>query len=125
MVGVVQLAWLTTYFMFVFFFSSRRRHTRCLSDWSSDVCSSDLMDSAAAGSIRVVHRVPPAAGGWAPPQAPKRRDRKSVVKGKREELGGPGSIRKRGSTDVEKVTTETHASGYAVTRVSDALQRTT
>src|SRR5258705_8712177 len=25
-----------------FFFSSRRRHTRGLSDWSSDVCSSDL-----------------------------------------------------------------------------------
>src|SRR5205814_2521550 len=29
-------------FVFFFFFSSRRRHTRCLSDWSSDVCSSDL-----------------------------------------------------------------------------------
>src|SRR5205814_7054276 len=29
----------------VFFFSSRRRHTRCLSDWSSDVCSSDLAAS--------------------------------------------------------------------------------
>src|SRR5262245_62581824 len=28
--------------LFYFFFSSRRRHTRCLSDWSSDVCSSDL-----------------------------------------------------------------------------------
>src|SRR2546429_7989485 len=28
--------------MFVFFFSSRRRHTRCSRDWSSDVCSSDL-----------------------------------------------------------------------------------
>src|ERR1035438_3888974 len=28
--------------MNTFFFSSRRRHTRCLSDWSSDVCSSDL-----------------------------------------------------------------------------------
>src|SRR5262245_43780391 len=28
--------------LFCFFFSSRRRHTRCLSDWSSDVCSSDL-----------------------------------------------------------------------------------
>src|SRR6266498_5236883 len=27
----------------VFFFSSRRRHTRCGRDWSSDVCSSDLM----------------------------------------------------------------------------------
>src|SRR5215813_14709833 len=26
-----------------FFFSSRRRHTRCGRDWSSDVCSSDLI----------------------------------------------------------------------------------
>src|SRR5438046_5924030 len=26
----------------MFFFSSRRRHTRLVSDWSSDVCSSDL-----------------------------------------------------------------------------------
>src|SRR5262245_66084830 len=26
----------------VFLLSSRRRHTSCLSDWSSDVCSSDL-----------------------------------------------------------------------------------
>src|SRR6266513_4917533 len=28
--------------MFLFFFSSRRRHTRSKRDWSSDVCSSDL-----------------------------------------------------------------------------------
>src|SRR2546422_3644154 len=28
-----------------FFFSSRRRHTRCSRDWSSDVCSSDLFFS--------------------------------------------------------------------------------
>src|SRR5690554_7671811 len=28
--------------MLYFFFSSRRRHTRCGRDWSSDVCSSDL-----------------------------------------------------------------------------------
>src|SRR5438093_11459564 len=28
--------------MVFFFFSSRRRHTRLVSDWSSDVCSSDL-----------------------------------------------------------------------------------
>src|SRR5215211_8447259 len=28
-----------------FFFSSRRRHTRSLCDWSSDVCSSDLRKS--------------------------------------------------------------------------------
>src|SRR5690349_23361269 len=31
-----------------FFFSSRRRHTRSLRDWSSDVCSSDLALCAAA-----------------------------------------------------------------------------
>src|SRR2546427_6275338 len=29
--------------LFFFFFSSRRRHTRFDCDWSSDVCSSDLM----------------------------------------------------------------------------------
>src|SRR2546429_9859511 len=28
--------------VYCFFFSSRRRHTRCSRDWSSDVCSSDL-----------------------------------------------------------------------------------
>src|SRR3989337_3408445 len=28
--------------LLMFFFSSRRRHTRCYRDWSSDVCSSDL-----------------------------------------------------------------------------------
>src|SRR5256885_12348721 len=28
----------------VFFFSSRRRHTRLQGDWSSDVCSSDLFE---------------------------------------------------------------------------------
>src|SRR6202165_2354448 len=36
----------------VFFFSSRRRHTRLLGDWSSDVCSSDL----GYCSSRVVNR---------------------------------------------------------------------
>src|SRR5256885_13315777 len=32
------------YESYVFFFSSRRRHTRLQGDWSSDVCSSDLDD---------------------------------------------------------------------------------
>src|SRR5207249_8460614 len=31
------------FFFFFFFFSSRRRHTRSKRDWSSDVCSSDLI----------------------------------------------------------------------------------
>src|SRR5699024_12223988 len=38
---------LFSYFiLFVFFFSSRRRHTRSKRDWSSDVCSSDLVPSS-------------------------------------------------------------------------------
>src|SRR5437867_1627923 len=31
-------------YWYLFFFSSRRRHTRSYGDWSSDVCSSDLND---------------------------------------------------------------------------------
>src|SRR5690554_6999414 len=41
-----MLAWIyLLVFFFFFFFSSRRRHTRCGRDWSSDVCSSDLLFS--------------------------------------------------------------------------------
>src|SRR5207249_6073378 len=39
----------------IFFFSSRRRHTRSKRDWSSDVCSSDL-DAALAAARRVADR---------------------------------------------------------------------
>src|SRR5689334_23604400 len=35
----------------LFFFSSRRRHTRWNCDWSSDVCSSDLPPSASCCSV--------------------------------------------------------------------------
>src|SRR6266487_5561903 len=41
--------------LFFFFFSSRRRHTRWTGDWSSDVCSSDL--------VAVAMRVPQLVGG--------------------------------------------------------------
>src|SRR2546422_6858139 len=34
-----------------FFFSSRRRHTRCSRDWSSDVCSSDLFGFPQTGEL--------------------------------------------------------------------------
>src|SRR5438045_9144417 len=40
--------------LFIFFFSSRRRHTRCLSDWSSDVCSSDLNTLSLFGLILAI-----------------------------------------------------------------------
>src|SRR6266566_5476084 len=35
-----------------FFFSSRRRHTRLQGDWSSDVCSSDLLERERHNTIR-------------------------------------------------------------------------
>src|SRR6266542_5953871 len=37
--------------MLIFFFSSRRRHTMCYRDWSSDVCSSDLEQTQYAASV--------------------------------------------------------------------------
>src|SRR2546430_7464055 len=43
-----------------FFFSSRRRHTRFDCDWSSDVCSSDLIHSA-LGTLEDFRRLVAAA----------------------------------------------------------------
>src|SRR5690625_1340988 len=39
----MSLFYSTVIFLIGFFFSSRRRHTMCPRDWSSDVCSSDLI----------------------------------------------------------------------------------
>src|SRR5437016_9543693 len=68
-------------FFFFFFFSSRRRHTRLVSDWSSDVCSSDLHRArgprpGARGSRRPPPRALPrrprkARGGAAPRPTPR------------------------------------------------------
>src|SRR2546426_3730707 len=41
-----------------FFFSSRRRHTRLQGDWSSDVCSSDLV------RVEDAHGAPPTIPFW-------------------------------------------------------------
>src|SRR5262245_15468322 len=47
-------------FYVFFFFSSRSRHPRCLSDWSSDVCSSDLPPlRCARGWRRLAHALLP------------------------------------------------------------------
>src|SRR5438132_4304195 len=40
-------------FFYIFFFSSRRRHTRSLCDWSSDVCSSDLVVGSGVHGIAI------------------------------------------------------------------------
>src|SRR3989454_1217157 len=56
--------------MGIFFFSSRRRHTRLQGDWSSDVCSSDLSVHQRTDAILVDHSTRsgafiPVSGGWA------------------------------------------------------------
>src|SRR5256885_13289708 len=48
-----------------FFFSSRRRHTRLQGDWSSDVCSSDLVKQ---GIIHSTGKVPEGFRYTAPAQ---------------------------------------------------------
>src|SRR4051794_29432064 len=54
----------------IFFFSSRRRHTRWTGDWSSDVCSSDLpadrLAAVRAGvrAIATIERRRAGASGW-------------------------------------------------------------
>src|SRR5687768_13472990 len=42
-----------------FFYASRRRHTSCSRDWSSDVCSSDLRTAVSGrdGAVRPKHRL--------------------------------------------------------------------
>src|SRR2546429_2385332 len=54
-------------------FSSRRRHTRCSRDWSSDVCSSDLifynqatLSALGVAQISVVHGSCTAGGAYVP-----------------------------------------------------------
>src|SRR2546429_6055059 len=50
---VYQCTFLKCVMLSVFFFSSRRRHTRCSRDWSSDVCSSEaLLDQPGGIFIR-------------------------------------------------------------------------
>src|SRR3712207_8070647 len=89
----------------IYFFSSRRRHTRYWRDWSSDVCSSDLAwtrcgcspcgwTAGAAGRRRPGPRDPPSSltppGSTAPAS-----DRKRVVQGKSVDLGGRRIIKKK------------------------------
>src|SRR3989449_2137405 len=48
---------LVSFVSLFFFFSSRRRHTRCSRDWSSDVCSSDLAQAALAAAQPTMARL--------------------------------------------------------------------
>src|SRR3712207_9029636 len=99
------------------FFSSRRRHTRYWRDWSSDVCSSDLLGEAHGPGVW--------SGGFGRPTGPRsggssnsgprrtnwtirrssvdRGDRKSVVEGKSVDLGGRRIIKKKYDTSAPTI----------------------
>src|SRR3712207_8057654 len=92
----------------VFFFSSRRRHTRYWRDWSSDVCSSDLYAAAGgtseplgvgvvASPVRTDYPVSAVTSAGCSVAAPRAaaRDRESVVEGKSVDLGGGRIIQKK------------------------------
>src|SRR5262249_56092619 len=92
-----------------FFFSRRRRHTRLVSDWSSDVCSSDLHHAltsswrAKAGrktscAKKKLERDDDSKKGHHALSASlscRIRDRKSVVEGKRVDIGGAEVLKKK------------------------------
>src|SRR5438132_4390814 len=61
-----------------FFFSSRRRHTRSLCDWSSDVCSSDLGEMLDLAAYEKVGGYEALRKGLT--QAPKRSEERRVGK---------------------------------------------
>src|SRR4051812_50220297 len=86
--------------MSIFFFSSRRRHTRLTCDWSSDVCSSDLASNALVAGFRTV--VMPHDRNARPSGSPKQIGRASCRE--RVEISGGAVSLKKKQKDSEGVT---------------------
>src|SRR5690625_5606569 len=90
-----------------FFFSSRRRHTRWPRDWSSDVCSSDLLsvercgaqnpEHITAGDPELVRELAQIAGGALATMtvAPETEDAEAVIRA----LAEVGAVPSLGPTD--------------------------
>src|SRR5437764_10250962 len=87
----------------MFFFSSRRRHTRYIGDWSSDVCSSDLPSLAASGPGGGAVRAEPVARSGSGVQS------RGIDTPRREEGGG--------QTRSEEHTSELQSPMYLVCRL--------
>src|SRR5690606_39624761 len=94
---------------FFFFFSSRRRHTRFSRDWSSDVCSSDLVvirkfRSCSGGHHLATGNRPPSQGAVAGAHFQHRRQRRAQTAGGRVHAAraeiGRASCRERGEVRV-------------------------
>src|SRR5437016_7609745 len=83
--------------LFFFFFSSRRRHTRLVSDWSSDVCSSDL---ACPQGSRILAVEPPLARWWLRGKRTKKAEIGRASCRERVEISGVGGSLEKKEVDV-------------------------
>src|SRR5690349_24145244 len=86
-----------------FFFSSRRRHTRSLRDWSSDVCSSDLLEGQPRRFRAPAHRRDDLRAGFRRAQPETRSEERRVGKGV--DLGGRRIIKKKKTKRKNKTST--------------------
>src|SRR5437588_10112527 len=103
------MAYLTySYAYIVFFFSSRRRHTRSLCDWSSDVCSSDLGGRAREGLQAHARAIRGRVGCVPDLRSEERREGKSV------DVGGRRIIKEKKAEKEEMI-------GDKIGRVADGL----
>src|SRR5207302_4766369 len=103
--------------LFCFFFSSRRRHTRFSRDWSSDVCSSDLRSRGGAScagracATRTSSRSRPRA-----PSASPLRTTPRTASSRSEERRVGKECRSRWSTEPERKRKERGEAGAQVSR---------
>src|ERR1039458_9894971 len=99
----------TVCIIFFTVFTSRRRHMKCLSDWSSDVCSSDLNTSHDPAGPRSVDRSEKGQEGANHTASGRRRDRPNrtaypAAAGKAEKRGRPGGGPRAPGTSVQPQT---------------------
>src|SRR5256885_14285462 len=113
---------------FVFFFSSRRRHTRLQGDWSSDVCSSDLEEIGANIVKRALEeplrQIAQNAGVEGAIVVGRIRESKDEHFGYNAETGEYGDLVKMGVIDPAKVTRlalQNAAAGSALMLTTEAL----
>src|SRR2546422_7678446 len=98
----------------VFFFSSRRRHTRCSRDWSSDVCSSDLSvgrgngDRSRCGHAAGADRERRAGGSGRNRYAGRHCDRSGVAAGKRDLRAACGCCSARSEEHTSELQSRLH-----------------
>src|SRR3546814_2438714 len=66
-------AYQTSTVMFIFFFKQKTAYEMRISDWSSDVCSSDLigLEPAVTDAEQIAHCTPPPARAASPPSWPR------------------------------------------------------